>query len=251
MHASQLFGKLKIVDAVSGHARYAHTFGGPPDRDAALPEHTHGIRLHLLHRFDLADPLIPISIPGLKWLPLYYVFDFRANQVGYTLQSDSSMTTFFPADDPNVSSEESWPASGFPMEFARHDIKLTAHPFDLRNLDDACEWAGIFGIGHLDDSQRAVLRKRVEEYCHRMGEYPPDGDDLSEYLCSPFSQGPPNSCCINSKCENHEVRKSLRVFAIVPHEPVPGLEIWGGAYVQTIFEICPLCNTIRSSNQCG
>ncbi|GAB5406966.1 MAG: hypothetical protein Aurels2KO_51970 [Aureliella sp.] len=251
MHASRLFGNLRIVDAVLGHAPYAHTFGGPPDRDAATPEHTHGIRLHLLHRFDLSDPLIPITIPGLKWLPLYYVFDFRANQVGYTLQSDSFMTTFFPDDDPNVSSEESWPASNFPIEFARHDIKLTTHPFDPRNLDEASEWAGIFGIRHLNASHRAELRKRVEEYCDRVGEYPPNGDDLSEYLCSPFWQGPPNNCCINPKCENHSVPKSLQVFAIVPHEPVPGLEIWGGADVQTIFEICPMCYTIRSSNQCG
>ena len=31
-----------------------------------------GILIHLLHRLDLTDPAIPFSIPGLRWLPLYY-----------------------------------------------------------------------------------------------------------------------------------------------------------------------------------
>lgn len=251
MIASKLFGELKIVDAVAGQSDFAHTFGGPADRNKALPEHTHGIRLHLLHRFDLSDPLIPFSIPGLKWLPLYYVFDFRANQVGYTLSSDSSMTTFFPTDDPNVSSTESWPASDFPMQFAKHPIGISAHSFDPTNLDDSETWAGVFGIDHLTAKQRTTLKKRISKQCKAIGENPPDGDDLSDFLCSPFWQGPPGNGCLNPDCKKHQLPNCLNVFAIVPYEPIPGLQIWGGADVQTIFEICPNCYTIRASNQCG
>ena len=251
MTASKLFGELAIVDAVAGKSDFAHTFGGPPDRDEAFPSHTHGLRLHLLHRFDLSDPLIPFSIPGLKWLPLYYVFDFRANQVGYKLSSDSSMTTFFPSNDPNVSSTESWPAPDFPMEFDQHPVNLSAYSFDPTNLDESETWSGVFGVDHLTTRQRTKLKKRIAKQCKAFGEYPPDSDDLSEFLRSPFWQGPPRNCCLNPDCKNFQLRNSLNVFAIVPCEPIPGLLIWGGAEVQTIFEICPLCYTIRSSNQCG
>ncbi len=251
MSASHLFGDQTIVDALAGTGEFAHTFGGEPDRDDARPDCTHGIRLHLLYRFDLTDPLVPIAVPGLKWLPLYYVFDFRANEVGYTLHSDASMTTYFPTDDENVSSDESWPSDDFPMVFPSHSIELAAHSFDPKNLDDAAQWAGVFGIRHLADDQLAELKRLIDAHCDEIGDYPPEGDDFYDYLCSPLWQGTPNNCCINPGCENNSKPQSLNVLALVPHDPIPGLEIWGGAYVQTIFEICPLCYTIRSSNQCG
>ena len=251
MAASNLFGELEIIDVAAGQSDYAHTFGGPPDREQAFPDHTHGIRLHLLHRFDLSDPLVPLSVPGLKWLPLYYVFDFRVNEVGYKLSSDSSMTTYFPSDDPNVSTEESWPSPDFPMEFTVHSVKVSTRLFDPSSLEESETWAGVFGIEHLNKKQRAKLRKRIEKHCKTFGMYPPSDDDLAEFLNSPFWQGPPKGTCLNPSCSNYRLSNTLNVFAIVPHDPIPGLEIWGGADVQIIFEICPLCHTIRSTNQCG
>ena len=64
---------------------------------------------------DLDDPAIPIGIPGIRWLPFYYCFDFRANDLGYRLVSEESLVTFFPDDDPNVTHHEEWPAEDYPL----------------------------------------------------------------------------------------------------------------------------------------
>ena len=144
---THVFGDLTIVDATAGSSSYGHTFGGPVDRSDALPDKTNGIRLHMLHRFDMNDPLMPIQLPGLRWLPLYYVFDFRANEVGYQLTSDSKMITFFSDNEPNISDAESWPADDFPLEFSSHPIRLALHDFDPTDLDDVARWAGISNAG--------------------------------------------------------------------------------------------------------
>ncbi len=76
-----------------------------------------GILIHLLHRLNLDDPAIPIAIPGIRWLPFYYCFDFRANDLGYRLITEDSLVTFFPDDDPNVADREEWPDEDYPLEF--------------------------------------------------------------------------------------------------------------------------------------
>ncbi|GAA4444308.1 hypothetical protein [Novipirellula rosea] len=248
---THVFGDLTIVDATAGSSSYGHTFGGPVDRSDALPDQTNGIRLHMLHRFDMNDPLMPIQLPGLRWLPLYYVFDFRANEVGYQLTSDSKMITFFSDNEPNISDAESWPADDFPLEFSPHPIRLALHDFDPTDLDDVARWAGIFGIRYLDDDRLAELKRRIDTDCDEIGDYRPEGDDYFDYLSSPLWQGTPNNPCINPECSNHQIPRSLKMLAVVPYKPIEGLEIWGGACVDTLFEICPLCRTIRASNQCG
>lgn len=79
MPPSFLFGDNTIAAASSGIGPYRHTFGGPPDRQGTARQDCNGLLLHLLHRFDLKDPAVPVAIPGIRWLPLYYCFDFRTN----------------------------------------------------------------------------------------------------------------------------------------------------------------------------
>jgi hypothetical protein len=125
-----LFGNYRIATATSVPSKYEPTFGGPHDRKGTSRDDCNGILIHLLHRLDLTDPAIPFRIPGIRWLPFYYCFDFRANDLGYRLISDEELVTYFPEDDPNVSKEESWPDDNYPQEFPRSRIQVAAHDYD-------------------------------------------------------------------------------------------------------------------------
>src|SRR3954466_15464919 len=81
------FCDYRIATATSGRSKYGHTFGGPHDREGTSREDCNGILIHLLHRLDMTDPGIPFTIPGVRWLPFYYCFDFRANDLSYRLIS--------------------------------------------------------------------------------------------------------------------------------------------------------------------
>lgn len=249
-----LFGGYRIATATRGRSKYGHTFGGPHDRRGTSREDCKGILIHLLHRLDLTDPAIPISIPGIRWLPLYYCFDFRANDLGYRLISEEELVTFFPDDDPNVTTEESWPDDeGYPLEFPKSAIKITAHDYDPTDLDDAYRWAGVFGIEKLSKRDQAAAKKRVGELMDGLGLGSPDTEEEFERaLSSPFMQGKPESPCLNPNCSNRKKGGQLKCIALMPAEPVKGVHTfgrWGGG-VQLVFQICPKCYTIRVSNQC-
>src|SRR5262249_32673169 len=159
--------------------------------------------IHLLHRLDLTDPAIPVAIPGVRWLPFYYCFDFRANDLGYLLISEEELVTFFPEDDPNVSNEESWPGEDYPLEFPGSPIEIAAHAYDPTDLEDAYRWAGVFGIGKLSTRDQAAAKKRVAELMDGLGLGVPETEkDFEEALASPFRQGKPDSPCLNPKCSN-------------------------------------------------
>lgn len=248
-----LFGDNRIATATRGRSKYGHTFGGPHDRKGTSREDCNGILIHLLHRLDLTDSAIPFAVPGVRWLPFYYVFDFRANDLGYRLISDEELVTFFPKDDPNVSADESWPDGDFPLEFPKSSIKIAAYDYDPTDLEDAYQWAGVFGIGKLSKRDQAAARKRVAELMDGLGlGVPETEEDFDEALSSPFMQGKPGSPCLNPKCSNRKKKGQLTPIALMLAEPVKGVHAfgrWGGG-VQLIFQICPRCYTIRVSNQC-
>jgi hypothetical protein len=250
---TKLFGDYRIAAVTSGRSRFGHTFGGPPDRKGTSRADCNGILIHLLHRFDLSDPLIPIKIPGIRWLPLYYCFDFRVNVLGYRLTSDESLLTFFPTDDENVSDDESWPDEDYPLEFPKSTVKLSAFDYDPTNLEDAYIWSGVFGIRKLSSEDQAAARKRVVEEMDGLGLGPVETEeDFEDALQWPFMQGKPNGDCMNPDCPNYRMTGKLAVFALMPAEPVKGIHTfgrWGGG-VSLIFEICPDCFSIRVSNQC-
>lgn len=250
-----LFGDTRIAAARSGSSRYSHTFGGPHDRKGASREDCNGILIHLLHRLDMMDPAIPISIPGIRWLPLYYCFDFRVNDLGYRLISDEHMVTYFPTEAPNVSKQEEWPdEENYPLEFPRSVIKVEAYDYDPTNLDDAYRWAGVFGIGKLSERDQAAAKQRVAELMDGLGFYAPETEEeFEEALSSPFMQGKPENLCMNPECPNSTKQGQLIPIALMPAEPVSGVHTFGewGSGVQLIFQMCSDCYTIRVSNQCS
>jgi hypothetical protein len=248
-----LFGDNRIATATGGRGKYGHSFGGPHDRRGTSREECKGILIHLLHRLDLADPAIPIAISGVRWLPLYYCFDFRANDLGYRLISDEELVTFFPEDDPNVTDHEEWPDEEYPLEFPRSDIKVAARDYDPTDLEDAYRWAGVFGIGKLSKRDQSAAKRRVAGLMERLGfEVPQTEEEFDEVLSSPFVQGKPDRPCLNPKCPDRKKKGRLTPIALMPAEPVKGVHIFGrwGAGVQLIFLMCPECYTIRVTNQC-
>lgn len=250
---SFLFGDFSIATASRGQSRYGHTFGGPHDRAGTAREDCNGILIHLLHRLDLTDPTIPIAIPGVRWLPFYYCFDFRANALGYRLVSEEALVTFFPDDDPNVTSEESWPGDDYPPEFPQSTIAIAPYAYDPTKLEDAYTWAGIFGIGRLSRDDQTAAKKRVAEEVEGLDYYAPETEE--EYhlaLSSPFAQAKPQSRCLNPGCPNHKQAAQLSTIALMPAEPVEGVCTFGrwGGDVQLIFQICPRCHTICVTSQC-
>lgn len=250
-----LFGDYRIAAATSGRSSFAHTFGGPHDRKGTSREECNGILIHLLHRLDLTDPAIPIAIPGVRWLPLYYCFDFRVNDLGYRLVSNEELVTFFSDNDPDVSKEESWPDDeGYPPEFPVSSIKIVTHDYDPTDLDDACRWAGVFGIGKLSKPDQAAAKREATEMAEALGFHAPETEeDFAEALSSPFVQGKPDSPCLNPECPNRKKRGQLAPIALMPAEPVRGIRTFGrqGGGVQLTVQMCPRCYTIRVSNQCG
>jgi len=244
-----LFGNNRIAAARSGCGKYTHTFGGAHDRKGASREDCNGIHIHLLHRLDLTDPVIPFDIPGVRWLPLYYCFDGRGHDFGYRLISDKQLVTFFPENDPDVTGEESRSDDErYPLEFPKSDITIENYDYDPANMDDAYEWAGVFGIGNLSTHDQAVVKGRVAELMKRLDLLVPETDkEFEDALCRPFMQGKDDSPCLNPKCVNRDLKGQLTPFALMPAEPVEGICTfgeWGGG-VQLIFRICPKCHTIR------
>src|SRR5262249_38414695 len=201
----------------------------------------------------LTDPAIPLAIPGIRWLPFYYCFDFRANDLGYQLTSEDSLVTFLPDDDPNVSDHEEWPDEGYPLEFPKSSIKIAPYDYHPTNLEDAYAWAGIFGIGKLSKADQAAAKKRVAEEVYGLGFYAPETEkEFQECLSHPFIQGKPDTTCLNPRCRNHKRKGQLSTIALMDAEPVKGVHTFGrwGASVQLIFQMCSKCHTIRVSNQC-
>jgi hypothetical protein len=215
-----LFGDYRIARASSGRSKYQHTFGGPHDRKGTSREDCNGILIHLLHRLDLTDPAIPVAIPGVRWLPLYYCFDFRANDLGYRLISEDELVTFFPRNPCNVSDHEEWPSDNYPLEFPKSCITITGFDYDPTDADDAYFWAGIFGIGKLSKRNQSAVRKMVAEDWGY--ESPMTEKEFDLALSSPFMQGKPDGPCLNPRCPNRKKRGLLQTFAMMPSEPVKG-----------------------------
>lgn len=248
-----LLGDYTIATAAGGRGRYGHTFGGPHDRKGTSREDCGGILIHLLHRLDLNDPTIPIAIPGIRWLPFYYCFDFRASDIGYRLVSEESLIAYFPDDNPNVTDHEEWPDDDYPREFPKSSIKIASRGYDPTDLEDAYTWAGVFGIEKLSEADQAAAKKRAAKEMDGLGLLVPETEsEFQEALSNPFVQGKPNDVCLNPHCPNHKKPGRLSTIALMPAEPVEGVHTFGrgGSDVQLIFQMCGKCYTIRVGNQC-
>ncbi|MBA2113171.1 hypothetical protein [Bremerella alba] len=251
-----LFGTSKLSLAAPSVTMTGHSFGGKDRFPGTSRDDCGGILVHLLHCFDLTHRDLPFDLPGMRWLPLYYCFDFRVNTMGYRFRDNQSLEFFFDHDDPYTSASESWPDDNYPEAFPQASIQVEPLPYDPTNLDDAKTWSGVFGIDELSLQDRESLRSEILKFMKLFGEYEPESEEeIWERIHMPFIQGPPESRCLNPTCDFSlkERPGQLCTIAITGNSPIAGVKIFGphGDGVMLTFQACQKCQTIRVENQCS
>jgi hypothetical protein len=225
---------LRVV--LDEESPYGHFFGGPPIHEGARFEGA-PIALHLLHCFNLNDPLLPIE-PSIhnEWLPLYYGVPFDGCEFGYHIGSEGQLRIF--------SGEQVLTDDGAEEpEFADYPLEYPKVPFRLEPLTY--------------EQERAIIYR--DAWLPRGGRLSHDDRELAEALYPytqiggilPFLQGPPRRMCPNPACPCHHYG-FMSPLTVVLNEPIPGLFLWGeyGDWTQIIFVRCDECGSIYTYNEC-
>src|SRR5215211_6360025 len=100
---------------------FHHRFGGTPAHRGIKPR-GNTQPLHLLYTFDTKDPLVPLRIPRVRYLPLFYCFPYNAGAVGYQVVSDSEINILY-METKHV--EPDFPYENYPNEFPEIPVALT------------------------------------------------------------------------------------------------------------------------------
>ena len=205
---------------------FLHSFGGSPNHTGIIysgcPKPP-----HLLYTLDLTDPKVHIEIPGVRWLPLFYAFQYDASPLYYRVLSDHEVQI---VRQERTSWTDDFPYRGYPAQFPFYWVQVTVPRMLDDHLDDLCqEWEELV-------VENAVSGVRT------------DHNDLIA-LVAVLWQGAPKTKCLNPSCQN----QSMDVFAIIRHDIIEGLSLWGpdgdAAGVKIAYEMCPKCQMIYVSNQ--
>lgn len=245
--------KLRVFGIEAGKpARYDHTFGGPPQHEGVVPKGgTHA--LHLLYSLNTDDPGVGIKIPGVRRLPLYHGFVYDHCGLGYRVVSDTEIQILHLE---SLSVPDAFPHEDYPVAFRKASVQICKTHFNHKDTEHAIAFAGVFGFDWVPKRERPKMHKILAEkypnYSIDDDEPPESFEELAKAFESPFMQGRPDSKCPNRKCPNHKHHGRMQVLATVDNKPVPRVSLWGkwGEGVQLIFEICPKCRSIYTSNQC-
>lgn len=225
---------------------YGHRFGGPAFHDGAIPK-GQAKPLELLYVFDCNDPLVPVGVPGVRHLPLYYGFHYDAAGLGYRVVSDQRIEILYQERDVYCAD---FPFDNFVAEFPQVPVSLEA----------------------IDSQDYRLLQRYIEiesqEYGVRTDRLSAQDELRMKELGHPFTQlggrqlmmqGIPEVKCPDDSCPNHKVEDALEVFAVVWDQPVRGVYLWddetdpekrGDEWSQLIFQICPRCRAIHVCNRC-
>lgn len=241
-----LFGyspKSRIEDAIGSQCGFSHTFGGNAADFGIRYTHT-PLPLHLIYRLDLSDPLIPVALPGINFLPLLYCFNYGSDCC-YQVVSDAEVRLLAP-----VEQEYYFPPWEAPDAFERANTSFVPKPYDATNANDVMDWKGVFGWDKLSDYERERALNLARERTSLTREDAPDDDWTYEDVIRnmydpPFAQSRPYHSCGNPDCSNDR----LRVIAL-QNDVVSRELIWPDKYVQTTWEMCETCHAIVASNQC-
>jgi hypothetical protein len=237
---------------------FGHSFGGSVDY-AGLVAHRGQPPVHLLFRFNTADPAVGVALPRAQWLPLLCAIRYLACALGYRVLSDGKVKILFqeeakPSDD--------FPYDGYPEKLPVQPVVLEQARYDPDNVEDVLFYAGVFGYGALSPRQYAKLVRHVKkEKLHDLFGWDSPEAFLEEGCGDPFLQGPPDDGCPDPSCTNHEREASLRPFAtFLEGTPFPTertardeiRKLWGpkGGPLMIIYQVCPECAAIHVSNQC-
>lgn len=230
------------LDAIGTGDSFGHSFGGTHE--------DYGIRfknaehpLHVIYWLNISDPLVPIAIDGILFLPLLFPFAYGTS-CGYSIDSGNEITFY-------AHNDELCPPWNAPRYFNTKSTSFTLEPYDPRNPADALNYKGVYGWEELTDSDRdSAVRIAVEKYRISPDEGP-DGDwELEDIVRAmynpPFRQlALPILLCDNPKCKSDA---DMEVIAI-QQDCNDTEEIWGGMRGQTIWAICPECKSIGVAQQ--
>ncbi|REJ81800.1 MAG: hypothetical protein DWQ34_01260 [Planctomycetota bacterium] len=269
LRRTELYGRWFVAELFEAEeSRYGHSFGGPVQHHGALLERTRS-PLHLLYLINTQDPEIPITIPGIRYLPLYYCFDLRSRmRVGYRIDSESRIETFRLDlhQENSVGENPEYPYDRFPDQFEFRAVVAERSPFDPLNREHVREYIDVFGIESLSpQDQRALIRDLRNERDPSVGGISRATDEELQLTASgPSCQGHPASVCPNPECSNHTVPRSMQIIAIVPaypfgdcveHDTLDVFSPWGErcdlpcSDIEIVFEMCPVCSAIMATNQ--
>lgn len=193
---------------------YHHTFGGELDPPVIPPGGS--ARCHLLYTIDTEDPLFPVRIQGIRYLPLIYCQQYNAAAISYRVEMDGIKVDY-------IESLEWWddfPYKDYPRSFPRRSISL--EPVDQNDLHQA----EIADVDPLD-------------FVSRFGGW--------HWLC----QGIPTVDCKNPICG----KGKMNVFGVIFNSPVAGVRLWDPdddrSDVEIIYQICDQCSSIHVCNRCS
>ncbi|EGF27646.1 hypothetical protein RBWH47_00494 [Rhodopirellula baltica WH47] len=268
------------IETVSSGSGDRHKFGG------SLTDHAIIIRnvsnpCQVVFVLDTVDDRVPISVDGVRFFPLIHGFQFCSNgeEFVYRVLKDGEIEVISHTDE---DFDDFFPYGDYPDHFPELQIALRSEPYDSTKAEDALLYQGVFGLDDLSDSEtlRAieVAKKTWDPYKLERLDHQQDCTD-TELLrcngCAPFCQTTPSKCCPNPKCtaevdyviDAYELELSadeppleipekiirvptLRVVAIHEDEGARDEELWGGVWVQLIFQLCAECGCVVVSNQC-
>ncbi len=228
---------------------FGHTFGGSVDY-AGLVAFPGQPPVHLLMRLNTADSAVAVALPGLQWLPLLCAIRYGACQLAYRVTSDLSVKIIHQTES---KAWKDFPYDDYPQRLAPMPLLLEKSSYDPGDPDDVLFYAGVFGYDTLTTDQFTALARHVEN-----NGLPDDGygwESGEEYLqdgnCLPFAQGRPVEGCPDPGCANYCRASSLRTFAIFQENRAEARSLWGPdcGSLQIVYEICPLCLVVRTTNQ--
>jgi hypothetical protein len=231
---------------------FGHRFGGPADY-SGLAAYKAQPPVHLLFRLNTADARVGVTIPGATWLPLLCAIRYGACDLGYRVLSDDRVHIL------HQSVTKAWkgfPSADYPAVLPGKPVGFGEVGYDPADPHDALCFSGVFGYDALTTEQYAALSRVVVEE----GLYDPDDpmdyetpeDFVREGIAFPFVQGPPMDGCPDPSCRRHGVTRALRTFAIFQEDDKKSKNLWGRSCenLQIIYQICPACGAIRTTNQC-
>jgi hypothetical protein len=229
----------RVVPSVKGS--FNHSFGGPPVHRGSKPRGS-SQPLHLLYTFDTKDPSVPVRIPRVRYLPLYYCFPYNAGALGYRVVSDAEIYILY-METKRV--QPDFPYENYPSEFVKTPVSLTPISYeDHKTL--------VYYVTLEDNNlQRKYLSKEDKEFLAQSG-YPFTQLGGIQRMW----QGVPEVPCPNKNCEYHRYTSFMPVFAVVWNHPVPNVYLWdddpeSNWEVQVIFQMCPLCHSVYVCNRCS
>jgi hypothetical protein len=232
-------------------SKYGHTFGGGTDY-AGLAAFKHQPPVHLLFRLNMLDPAVGVRLPGLQWLPLLCAIRYGACDLGYRVMSDERVKILHQGEK---KAWDGFPTNTYPDELPPKPLALHEAAFDPGNPRDAFFYGGVFGYEHLSPKQFARVVRYVKGkgfYDSEDSEYETAEEFLQQGSSLMFVQGRPTDACPNRRCSNHRRRSSLRTFAVFEEEDSKAKQLWGpnGENLQIIYQVCPACGAIHTTNQC-